>query len=911
MYIFKQTTTPIVYVYDHLGTSQKIITSALAAYRARWGTSIASNIIVITNPAEATLPIPIILAEYRMTEFNPSHLGGFILVQTLGQLTHYELRQAVIDPKVESTTDIAVGMEWLNNLDPTKPVALDFETAPKLTKSQKDQLTVPTRANLLALNATGLSHPSLTYITHLSIAQSEEFSQVIVLDTDEARTTVLNWIASTTLKQVWHNALFDLYHVYYHTNKFPLDVEDTQLMWATILNHVIEDNRRVSLKHLASAVYKDWAISSTKFELDYMYDSDVIKYAGIDSQATLYLYNEALSHEDFQLTTKPDLITDVFPMKAPKDFNPGRRYFYESVVKPLMEHVTEMRAVGMPLNMDKVNSLRDKLDLVISTAKEELKSNPIIVEYTTKKYLSSKNTYLQSQEAKYKVKEHFLKQYKFSVEHNSYVTVAILTKYNLPIATQDQLPNGKPKYTVASIKKIPELLELPELTALLSKTLSPDNSVVKSAMYSIAQDKANIYNQKILDTTDVNSVDVPEFNPGSPVQLREVFEQLEIPPVAFSKDTGAPSWGRGQLNEIKHSLTGDALALVTSLLNLSDVKTTRTNFVENFVTYNIDGVMYINYKLWGTLSFRPSGGGGKGSKSGFINPLNQPATGSPQAKIVKECIAAPEGRIIIGCDLSSLEDRVIANIANSKAKKDLILDGYDGHLYHATIYYRDEFLKALNMPDDTEHIPLVLEAMKYKDRPDIDDLRQTSKAVTFKLSYLGFPDAHKGGAITQEIFDLYHTKLYPEITSYREDYVIPTTKKNKEIHLLLGASLRTDNPDKDIRSLFNATIQSFSLITLVTLAQFRIAVKQSGYDIQVRPFNSVYDSIYIDCPNDPEIIKWVNDTLIPLFTQQYLEEEGIPNAAQCELGFDLANIIKIPNNASIEEIEQTISKLKE
>ena len=29
-------------------------------------------------------------------------------------------------------------------------------------------------------------------------------------------------------------------------------------------------------------------------------------------------------------------------------------------------------------------------------------------------------------------------------------------------------------------------------------------------------------------------------------------------------------------------------------------------------------------------------------------------------------------------DLSSLEDRVIANLSNSKAKKDLIIDGYDG-----------------------------------------------------------------------------------------------------------------------------------------------------------------------------------------------------------------------------------------
>lgn len=317
------------------------------------------------------------------------------------------------------------------------------------------------------------------------------------------------------------------------------------------------------------------------------------------------------------------------------------------------------------------------------------------------------------------------------------------------------------------------------------------------------------------------------------------------------------------------------------------------------------------------INVRPSGGGDKpGTKSGFINSLNQPASGSPQAGIIKDCFTAPQGKILMASDLASLEDRVLANVANSKAKQDLILDGYDGHLYHACMYFRDQFLEILDLPSNTEHTTVVLAAMERKDEKEIKTLRSTSKGVTFGASYGAYPKKIAesiGCSIEQgeQIFDAYHNKLYPEITEYKETYVIPTVRKQGEIHMLLGASLKSDDVDKDVRTIYNATIQSFSVITLIAIAQMQKLIDKADLNNQVKIINTVYDAAYFEVDDDPIIIKWVNDNFIPLITQPYLLNEKIPNDANCDIGYNLNHMIELQKQASIEQIEDTLIQLKD
>lgn len=912
MFSFKPITEHLVTILDQSNSNQQHIRNQLAKYKSRWNESLATNITIVTSFDEAPIGAVVIAPGY----VKPSLHHTVHQVTSINQMTHYDLRAAVIKPKV-NLVPIEETLSILNSAN--SPVALDFEAGTALTKVEQQALEPTTHVDKLLKNTVALSHPSLTVITHLSFAFTETESYVVILDTEDKRNQIFNWIVSTKLKQIWHNANFDLYHVYYHTRKLPVDFEDSQLMWSTILNHTNEQERLTGLKHLAKKIYKNWAIGSEKFGLEHMYDQDVIEYAGIDTQATMYLYNEALAHPDFQLTTKPVPLANIFPIKFPKEFNPGRRFFYESVVKPTLRAVIEMRAVGLPLDMEKVYTLRDDLDKVREEAQQELNSNQLIEDFQKEVFTKAKANFIQTTKEKQRQLDYYLKPFNIdNMDHRSYLMNYLSFQYDLQYKPDGLLPDGTLKWTAKDVKLCYDACQLPILRDILDKNIPEDSVIARAAMRMYATTKANLYNKQYVDQlADLSGFTIPEFNPGSNPQVSQLFSKHNLPPVAFSKETGEPSYGREALEIYEQQIPpGPMLDIIKSLLKISSVKTTRTNFVENFLSYHINERVYPSYKLWGTLSFRPSGGGDKkGVKSGFINPLNQPATGSPQAKLVKKCIAAPAGKILIAADLSSLEDRVIANISNSKAKKDLILDGYDGHLYHAAMYFRPQFIELLDAPKDIPHTDLVRMAMA-SDLKEIKELRQTSKGVTFGASYGAFPKkiSESIGCSLEEgerIFNAYHNDLYPEITDYRENYILKSAKQHGEIHMLLGASLRTDNADKDIRTLNNASIQSFSAITLVAGAQFTELTKSEHKQDEAKIFNMVYDAIYIEADLNPYTIKWVNDNLIPLMTQQYLENEDIPNAAECDIGFNLAETITLPNNASIEEIEEALTKLKE
>lgn len=61
----------------------------------------------------------------------------------------------------------------------------------------------------------------------------------------------------------------------------------------------------------------------------------------------------------------------------------------------------------------------------------------------------------------------------------------------------------------------------------------------------------------------------------------------------------------------------------------------------------------------------------------------------------------------------------------------------------------------------------------------------------------------------QQIFDRYHNELYPEISDMRKA-VLDTAIEKGRIHLGLGCFMNTSDPEKEVRTLFNAlTIYQF------------------------------------------------------------------------------------------------------
>lgn len=201
----------------------------------------------------------------------------------------------------KSTSNPYIALQLLNSLPSV--IACDFETASKYSDSDKLQLqaeldlledkkTDYALALKQRIASTGLSHPSMVDITHLSVAYSESEAYVIITDTPKLRSLVFNWLVTTDRLQIWHNASFDFRAIYHATSKFPPNYEDSQIFAKTLLNHVEVHKANTGLKHLMGWRFGSWAVAADSFNLSRMYDEDVLLYAATDSCATLALYNE-------------------------------------------------------------------------------------------------------------------------------------------------------------------------------------------------------------------------------------------------------------------------------------------------------------------------------------------------------------------------------------------------------------------------------------------------------------------------------------------------------------------------------------------------------------------------------------------------------------------------------------------
>lgn len=307
MYTFVEC-IPSIIVIDPSGRNTHLIRKALANYKARWNTSIADQIGVTSDIDEAkgkTIVVP----EFLASQLNPLHYTQVLTVDSMINISMYEFRRAIIEPIVHTYTDVT---EFITDIEERNPsvVGADFETASKYSTAQKEEMklqlevTEPDSTDAIWLqqqiSSDGLSHPSLVRITHLSIAISETESFVCTIS-KESETAICEWLCETKIKQVWHNASFDFKLIYDRVQSFPRFYEDSQLMWYTILNHADSFQARTGLKHLAKNVYGTWGEGMAEnFNLESMHDPDLIHYAGIDTQACLFLYNEANLHPDFQ-----------------------------------------------------------------------------------------------------------------------------------------------------------------------------------------------------------------------------------------------------------------------------------------------------------------------------------------------------------------------------------------------------------------------------------------------------------------------------------------------------------------------------------------------------------------------------------------------------------------------------------
>ena len=353
------------------------------------------------------------------------------------------------------------------------------------------------------------------------------------------------------------------------------------------------------------------------------------------------------------------------------------------------------------------------------------------------------------------------------------------------------------------------------------------------------------------------------------------------------------------MEKTKHNAK-DVLEVVNLLLDFSNTAIIQKNFIKNFKLYTVDGRLYGHYNIGGTQSWRLS--------STHPNLLNMPSSGSIYAKPVKKCFRAKDGFIFCMVDFNALEDRVIANLSKDKNKCSIFTDKLDGHCLNSYYYFKDEIEAILPRGEDeklSEYIQRYKNAIKAGN-VSLKKIRSKSKSCTFGLSYGMFPKKlsrklKSSEDVATQIFNSYHNKLYSGITKFKNQ-VEKKAKKEGRIHLGLGAYLYVDNIYKSIRSVFNCATQFWAILSLITIEKVMSLVKEQGLEKDIEVVSSIYDSIYFHVRDDANIIKWLNDNLIPIMTKDYLKDIIVHNTAELECGYNWADTVAIPNNATLEQI---------
>lgn len=613
----------------------------------------------------------------------------------------------------------------------------------------------------------------------------------------------------------------------------------------------------------------------------------------------------------------------LLPAPEPCTINPPESYFYDNVVKHLVKDTVRITANGLPIDLAKVEDLEAEIDATIADVELKLATNPIMKSYVDSQLSKDLAAYKADQLSKLRQPSYYLVPFDHSKpEHRSYFMHLFATSQSIPLPPAT-LPTGISKWSARDVQKLSA--SRPILKRLLAGQLTPAETL--PAMQLRAQHKANIFNKSYIDNAANPLANIPatkrkELNIRSPDvkhaiftgilnhesgKLTEAYEKYERA-ASRGKQAHPPknkwSWGRKQLELILPTLTDpDEISLFQCFIDFSFGDKIKTSFIPAFYNYTIEGRLYSNLKLLGAKSARFT--------SSNPNMLQLPSTGSIYAKAVKKCFIASPGKVILTADFNALEDRVLASITLDEGKCALLEDDtLDGHCYNALGYYPDEVLPYLD-PSITDYKDQVRQFAKLVDAKHtaLKDIRQRSKAVTFKLAYGGMPDSDKGGAITPAIYDNYHNHLYPGVRSYIDNYVLPTSAEHGKLHLGLGFYIKSDNVAKDARTLHNGSIQFWSLLSILSINEMHRRIDLNNLQDRVKVISSIYDSIYLEVDADPDVIKWTNDNLIECMTADFMPNQRIKNTAESEIGLNWADLHAVPNNASISDIQDILNEL--
>jgi DNA polymerase-1 len=424
---------------------------------------------------------------------------------------------------------------------------------------------------------------------------------------------------------------------------------------------------------------------------------------------------------------------------------------------------------------------------------------------------------------------------------------------------------------------------------------------------------------KRVSMDDANEV----FNPNSGPQLQDLLYEMLGLPIIEKTDSGLPATGGDTLKDLKnHTKNADIHTFLDALITYGTVATVMETFIpalENAVP-GPDGWHYLcgNFNLGGTLSGRLS--------SSDPNLQNIPAGGEGEktlkgriGKLIKSCIAAPFGWILVGLDFASLEDRISALTTRDPNKLKVYTDGYDGHSMRAYSYWGDR------MPDIDPNLVESINSIAEKYTPE----RQASKPPTFALTYQGTYKTLMTNCGFSESeakrIEASFKKLY-KVSIDWVDGKLKEACKTGYVTVAFGLRVRTPllaqvirgtrktphEAEAEGRSAGNALGQSWCLLNSRAWVEFMGKVRKSNFRTDIRPCAQIHDAGYALVRDDVAAIAYCNEHLVEAVKWQ--DHPDIWHD-QVKLGGELsifwpswAKEIVIPNGANENDIIEIIEK---
>ncbi|NNJ77889.1 MAG: DNA polymerase I [Xanthomonadales bacterium] len=318
------------------------------------------------------------------------------------------------------------------------------------------------------------------------------------------------------------------------------------------------------------------------------------------------------------------------------------------------------------------------------------------------------------------------------------------------------------------------------------------------------------------------------FNLGSPKQLQEILFEKQGLPVIRKTPKGQPSTAEDVLQELAADY--ELPQLVLKYRSLSKLKSTYTDKLPQQINPRT-GRVHTSYHQAVAATGRLS--------SSDPNLQNIPIR-TPQGRRIREAFVAPPGSLVMACDYSQIELRIMAHLSGDEGLLKAFRDGVDVHRATAG--------EVFDVPYDTVN----------------SDQRRAAKAINFGLMYgmsaFGLArqlNLSRGEA--QVYMDTYFER-YPGVQGFMER-TRETARENGYVETLFGRRLYL--PDIKASNMQRRQASERAAINA--------PMQGSAADIIKRAMITVDDWLQTEKP-DARLVMQVHDELVFEVAENALEE---------------------------------------